>query len=83
MFQAGKGASEIIQQKELGQISDPGEIRQVARKVIADNAAAVADYTSGKQQALTFLVGQVMKATRGRANPGVAKEIIMQELGGK
>jgi len=50
---------------------------------MADNPTAVADYTSGKQQALTFIVGQVMKATRGRANPGMVRDIITQELGGK
>ncbi len=83
MFQTGKAARAIIEQKKLGQISDVGEIEEVAKKVMADNAGAVTDYTSGKQQALTFLVGQVMKATRGRANPGVVKEIIEQELGGK
>jgi aspartyl-tRNA(Asn)/glutamyl-tRNA(Gln) amidotransferase subunit B len=83
MFQTGKGASAIIAEKKLGQISDADEVREVAKKVMADNAGAVADYSSGKQQALTFLVGQVMKATRGRANPGVVKEIIEQELGGK
>jgi aspartyl-tRNA(Asn)/glutamyl-tRNA(Gln) amidotransferase subunit B len=83
MFQTGKGASDIIREKKLSQISDASEIKEVAKKVMAENVGAVADYTSGKQQALTFLVGQVMKATRGRANPGVVKEIIMQELGGK
>jgi aspartyl-tRNA(Asn)/glutamyl-tRNA(Gln) amidotransferase subunit B len=83
MFQTGKGASAIIAEKKLGQISDTDEIREVAKKVMADNTAAVGDYHSGKQQALTFLVGQVMKATRGRANPGVVKETIEQELGGK
>jgi aspartyl-tRNA(Asn)/glutamyl-tRNA(Gln) amidotransferase subunit B len=83
MFHTSKAASAIIAEKKLGQISDAGEIKEVAKKVMADNAGAVADYNSGKQQALTFLVGQVMKATRGRANPGVVKEIIEQELGGK
>jgi aspartyl-tRNA(Asn)/glutamyl-tRNA(Gln) amidotransferase subunit B len=83
MFQTGKAASDIIREKKLSQISDASEIKEVAKKVMAENAGAVADYTSGKQQALTFLMGQVMKATRGRANPGVVKEIIMQELGGK
>jgi aspartyl-tRNA(Asn)/glutamyl-tRNA(Gln) amidotransferase subunit B len=83
MFQTGKGASAIIAEKKLSQISDAGEIEEVAKKVLADNPSAVADYSSGKQQALMFLVGQVMKATKGRANPGVAKEIIKQELGGK
>jgi aspartyl-tRNA(Asn)/glutamyl-tRNA(Gln) amidotransferase subunit B len=83
MFRSGKGASEIITEKKLGQISDAGEIREVVKQVIANNTGAVADYTSGKQQALTFIIGQVMKTTRGRANPGVVREIIIQELGGK
>jgi aspartyl-tRNA(Asn)/glutamyl-tRNA(Gln) amidotransferase subunit B len=83
MFQTGKGAGDIIGEKKLSQISDASQIKDVAKQVMADNAGAVADYTSGKQQALTFLIGQVMKATRGRANPGVVKEIIIQELGGK
>ena len=83
MFQTGKGASDIIREKKLSQISDASEIKEVVKQVMADNAGAVADYTSGKQQALTFLIGQVMKATRGRANPAVVREIIMQELGGK
>jgi len=83
MFRSGKGASEIITEKKLSQISDAGEIREVVKQVMANNTGAVADYTSGKQQALTFIIGQVMKATRGRANPAVVREIITQELGGK
>jgi aspartyl-tRNA(Asn)/glutamyl-tRNA(Gln) amidotransferase subunit B len=83
MFRTGEGASEIITEKKLSQISDADEIREVVKRVIADNAGAVADYSSGKQQALTFIIGQVMKASRGRANPGMVKEIIIQELGGK
>ena len=83
MFQTGRGAEEIIREKKLSQISDASEIKEVVKQVIADNSGAAADYASGKQQALTFLIGQVMKASRGRANPGVAREIIMQELGGK
>jgi len=83
MFRSGKGASEIITEKKLSQISDTDEIREVVKQVMANNTGAVADYTSGKQQALTFIIGQVMKATRGRANPGVVREIIIHELGGK
>ena len=83
MFQTGKGAGDIIREKKLSQISDASEIKEVVKQVMTDNAGAVADYASGKQQALTFLVGQVMKATRGRANPGVVRDIITQELGGK
>jgi len=83
MFHSGKKAGEIITEKKLSQISDASEIREMVKQVIANNPGAVADYTSGKQQALTFIIGQVMKATRGRANPGVVKEIIIHELGGK
>ena len=83
MFRTGQRASEIITEKKLSQISDAAEIREVVKQVIANNTGAVADYASGKQQALTFIIGQVMKATRGRANPGMVREIIIQELGGK
>jgi aspartyl-tRNA(Asn)/glutamyl-tRNA(Gln) amidotransferase subunit B len=83
MFRSGKGASEIIIEKKLSQISDTGEIREVVKQVMANNTGAVTDYACGKQQALTFIIGQVMKATRGRANPGMVREIIIQELGGK
>ena len=83
MFRTGKGASEIITEKKLSQISNADEIREVVKQVMVNNTGAVADYTSGKQQALTFIIGQVMKATRGRANPNVVRDIIREELGGK
>ncbi|MFB0556716.1 MAG: Asp-tRNA(Asn)/Glu-tRNA(Gln) amidotransferase GatCAB subunit B, partial [Dehalococcoidia bacterium] len=63
--------------------SDAAEIREAVKKVIANNAKAVSDYKAGKQQALTFITGQVMRATRGRANPSLAREILIEELGGK
>jgi len=83
MFRSGKGASEIITEKKLSQISDADEIWEVVKQVMANNTGAIADYNSGKQQALTFIIGQVMKSTRGRANPAVVREIIIEELGGK
>jgi aspartyl-tRNA(Asn)/glutamyl-tRNA(Gln) amidotransferase subunit B len=83
MFRTGKRASEIITEKKLSQISDAGEIREVVKQVMANNTGAVADYASGKQQALIFIIGQVIKATKGRANPGVVREIIIEELGGQ
>jgi aspartyl-tRNA(Asn)/glutamyl-tRNA(Gln) amidotransferase subunit B len=83
MFRTGRRASEVIAEKELGQISDAGEIRGVVKQVLAANKGAAADYASGKQQALTFIIGQVMKTTKGRTNPGVVRDIIIQELGGK
>jgi len=83
MFYTGKRASEIVAEKKLSQISDSCELRKVVKRVVADNPKAVADYKAGKQQALTFVTGQVMKATRGRANPALVKDILIDELGGK
>lgn len=83
MFRTGKAASEIVVEKKLSQISDSSELREVVRQVMADNPKAASDYKAGKQQALTFITGQVMKATRGRANPTLVKDILLQELGGK
>ncbi|MCD6599282.1 MAG: Asp-tRNA(Asn)/Glu-tRNA(Gln) amidotransferase subunit GatB [Dehalococcoidia bacterium] len=83
MFYSGKRASTIVAEKELSQISDNTKIRDAVKKVIAHNAKAVTDYKAGKQQALTFITGQVMRSTRGRANPTLVNEILVQELGGK
>ncbi len=83
MFYSGKRASAIVAEKKLSQISDAAEIREVVKKVIANNTKAVSDYKAGKQQALTFITGQVMRATRGRANPSLTREILIEELGGK
>ena len=83
MFYSGKRASAIVAEKKLSQISDAAEIREAVKKVIANNTKAVSDYKAGKQQALTFITGQVMRATRGRANPSLTREILIEELGGK
>jgi aspartyl-tRNA(Asn)/glutamyl-tRNA(Gln) amidotransferase subunit B len=83
MFYSGKGASDIVSEKKLSQISDATEIREAVKQVIANNIKAVSDYKAGKQQVLTFITGQVMKVTRGRANPSMVREILIQELGGK
>ena len=83
MFLSGKKAGDIVAEKGLSQISSSEEIEKIVAEVIASNSQAVSDYKSGKQQALAFLIGQVMKATKGRANPGTAKEILIRKLGGK
>jgi len=83
MFYSGKRASDIVSEKKLSQISDATEIRAVVKQVIANNIKAASDYKAGKQQALTFITGQVMKVIRGRANPSMVREILIQELGGK
>jgi aspartyl-tRNA(Asn)/glutamyl-tRNA(Gln) amidotransferase subunit B len=83
MFHSGKRAGDIVAEKRLSQIGDATEIRDVIKRMVLDNAKAVADYRAGKEQSLTFIMGQVMKATRGRANPVMVREILLQELGGK
>jgi aspartyl-tRNA(Asn)/glutamyl-tRNA(Gln) amidotransferase subunit B len=65
------------------QISDGAAIENIVVQVIANNSQAVADFKAGKQQSITFLVGQIMKATKGRANPALANKILMEKLGGK
>jgi len=80
MFNTGKDAAEIIKERELSQISDASEIEAEVIAVINSNNQAVADYRAGKEQALKFLVGQVMKATRGRANPKLVNEILKKKL---
>jgi len=80
MFQTAKEAAQIIQERGLSQISDTQKVKEVVSQVITANAQAVADYKAGRTQSLTFLVGQVMKATRGRANPRLVNEILKKKL---
>jgi aspartyl-tRNA(Asn)/glutamyl-tRNA(Gln) amidotransferase subunit B len=80
MFETGRGPADIIKELGLSQISDAGAIEQEIARVIKDNAAAVADYKAGKKQSLKFLVGQVMRATRGRANPAVVNRLLEKKL---
>ncbi|MCY4108140.1 MAG: Asp-tRNA(Asn)/Glu-tRNA(Gln) amidotransferase subunit GatB [Chloroflexi bacterium] len=80
MFETGRSAAEIVAQQGE-QITDQDEIRQAVVKAIQENPKAVADFQAGKKQAAGFLVGRVMRATRGRANPARVNELIAAELG--
>jgi len=78
---AGEGdADAIIEKRGLKQISDGGEIEKIVDEVLAGNAQQVADYRAGKDKAFNSLVGQVMKATRGKANPQQVNEILRRRL---
>lgn len=81
MIQTGKGPQTIIEEKKLVQISDEGLIEAVITKVISSNPDAIEDYKKGKKNALTFLVGQVMKETKGKANPKIVNEILAKKVG--
>ena len=75
-----KDPEEIIKEKGWIQISDEGAIKEVVSKVLEENPQSVADYKGGKDKALTFLVGQAMKATRGKANPQMLNTMFKEEL---
>ena len=80
VFRTGEDPKNIVDKKGLAQLSNSGEIRDMIRDIIAKNPGPVADYKGGKQKALVFFVGQVMKATKGQANPKVVNEIALEEL---
>ena len=80
MYASGRDARVIVQEKGLAQISNRGALESIADKVLAENLKQVADYLSGKEGIAKFLIGQVMKATKGQANPGLVNEIVMQKL---
>lgn len=80
MLETGKAPQAIVEEKGLVQISDEGAIKSVVEQVIANNPQSVEDYRAGKQKAIGFLVGQVMKETKGKANPGLVNELLVQCL---
>jgi len=82
MWSEGKAADAIIEAKGLRQITDVGAIESVIDAVIAANPKQLADYRSGKDKLFGFFVGQVMKATGGKANPGQLNDLLRLKLGG-
>ncbi len=70
----------IIEEERLAQISDEERLEAIIERVIEENPKPVADYLGGKEGALRYLVGQVMKATRGKANPGLANRLLKERL---
>jgi aspartyl-tRNA(Asn)/glutamyl-tRNA(Gln) amidotransferase subunit B len=82
MYKTGKTPEAIVQEKGLVQISSTGELEGIVDSVLSQNGDAVAQFRSGKQASLGFLVGQVMKATQGRANPQAVNELLRKRLAG-
>lgn len=78
----GKDPAAIIQTKGLSQLSDTSELETIIRELVEANPRAVADYRDGNQKVIGYFVGQVMKATKGQANPGVVNAILLQYLEG-
>ena len=81
MFAAGKRARQVMAEKGLEQINDPEKIAAVVREIMAANPTPVEQYRKGKAATRGWFVGQVMKATRGQANPQMLQEILKKELG--
>ncbi|ANE45125.1 glutamyl-tRNA amidotransferase [Paenibacillus swuensis] len=82
MLQSGKLPKQIVEEQGLVQISDEGAIRAIVEQVVAANPASVADFKAGKDKAIGFLVGQVMKESRGKANPALVNSLLIQILNG-
>ncbi len=80
MFNTGEDPHQILLDKNLGQVSDRDELIKAAQEIIAQNPQPVEDYKKGKLESLKFLVGQLMRATKGRANPQAGEEILRELL---
>ncbi len=80
MWETGKPAAAIVEEKGLVQISDTGALEELAAKVIAANPQSVEDFKAGKKKAVGFLMGQIMKETKGQANPQVVNGILTKKL---
>jgi aspartyl-tRNA(Asn)/glutamyl-tRNA(Gln) amidotransferase subunit B len=80
MFKSGEDPSDIIDRLGLWQMSDTADLENIVSRILKENPQAVEDYKNGKETSLQFLTGQVMKDTRGKANPKIAQEIIKKLL---
>jgi aspartyl-tRNA(Asn)/glutamyl-tRNA(Gln) amidotransferase subunit B len=82
LWNEGGSAKAIVEREGLAQVSDRGAVEAIVDEVLAANAKVVADYKAGKTNVMGFLTGAVMKASRGKANPALAQELLKEKLGG-
>jgi aspartyl-tRNA(Asn)/glutamyl-tRNA(Gln) amidotransferase subunit B len=80
MYKSGKDAETVVREQGLVQVSDTGEIEKIIAGVIAANPGQAADYKAGKEKLFGFFVGQVMKASKGKANPELVNELLKKKL---
>ncbi|GIO58107.1 Asp-tRNA(Asn)/Glu-tRNA(Gln) amidotransferase subunit GatB [Paenibacillus cellulositrophicus] len=80
MLESGKLPQQIVEEKGLVQISDEGAIKTIVEQVVAANPQSVEDFKAGKQKAIGFLVGQVMKESKGKANPALVNKLLAEIL---
>ena len=81
VFKNNVDPEKYVEEKGLKTVSDDGALREVIEKIVADNPKSVEDYNSGKKKAIGFLVGQTMKAMKGKADPGMVNKILKEVLG--
>ncbi len=82
MLKTGKSPAEIVREKGLEQVSDTSALQAIVDEILANNQKSVDDYRNGKTNALGFLVGQCMKASKGKGNPALLKEMLLKFLEG-
>ncbi|MBC1362223.1 Asp-tRNA(Asn)/Glu-tRNA(Gln) amidotransferase subunit GatB [Listeria welshimeri] len=80
LAQNGGDAEQVVKDKGLVQISDEGALRTIIGEILDNNEQSIADYKNGKDRAVGFLVGQVMKATKGQANPPMVNKLLLEEM---
>ena len=80
LIENGGDAKEVVEAKGLVQLSDPAQLLPMINEVLDNNQQSIDDFKNGKDRAVGFLVGQIMKATRGQANPGVVNKLLQEEL---
>lgn len=80
MFNTGEMAEEIVKKKGLVQISDESAVKEIVAKVVENNPQSIIDYNAGRDRALGYLVGQVMKESKGKANPGLVNKLLLEIL---
>jgi aspartyl-tRNA(Asn)/glutamyl-tRNA(Gln) amidotransferase subunit B len=82
MMETGKDPERIVNEKNLSQVSDVGELLSLVKDIVASNPTQAADFRAGKTKLMGFFVGQLMQKTKGQANPQLANELFSQELSG-
>ena len=80
LIEHGGDAKKVVEEKGLVQLSDPAQLLPIITEILDNNAQSIEDFKNGKDRAVGFLVGQAMKQTKGKANPGVVNKLIMEEL---
>ena len=80
MFETGKDPETIVEEDGLKQVTDEGAILEIVKKVVDANPQSVSDYKAGKDKAIGFLVGQIMKESRGKANPQIVNKLLLEIL---